>query len=176
MTDIALAGDSAPRNGGFDMPDWLRLGMAGAGTMMTLLSLYAVGRWLLGYSEVSVKSFAIAFHVGTVIPAIPLGAYVLFARKGGPRHKLLGRIWLTLMGVTAFSTVFIRDLNQGQFSWIHIFTVMTFIAVPQAITSARKGDIAAHRKHLITFYTGALVLAGITAFAPGRTMWHWAFG
>lgn len=176
MTNSAVSATSALHRSEIYMRDGLRFGLAGAGTFMTLLSLYAVGRWLLGYSEVSIRTFAVAFHVATVIPAIPLGAYVLFARKGGAKHKLLGRIWLTLMGVTAVSTLFIRDANEGQFSWIHIFTVLTFIAVPQAITSARKGDIRAHRKHLMTFYSGALILAGITAFAPGRTMWHWAFG
>ncbi len=80
------------------------------------------------------------------------------------------------MFVTAISTLFIRNFNDGQFSWIHIFTLITFIAIPQAIVSARRGKIKAHKIHLRNFFIGALVLAGITSFAPGRTMWQWAFG
>ena len=78
--------------------------------------------------------------------------------------------------VTAMATIFIRNVNDGQFSWIHAFTLLTFIAIPQAIISARRGDIEAHKRHLRNFFIGALVVAGLTAFAPGRTMWQWAFG
>ena len=176
MPDTAFAIPLPKSRGGLDVPDPLRLALSALGTAMTLLSLYAIARWASGYSDVNPRSFAVVFHISTVVPAIPLGAYVLFARKGGPRHKLLGRIWLTLMGLTAFSTLFIRDVNNGGFSWLHIFTVVTFIAIPQAIVNARRRDFRAHRNNLIAFYTSALIIAGITAFAPGRTMWHWAFG
>lgn len=80
------------------------------------------------------------------------------------------------MLVTALSTIFIRNINDGEFSWIHLFTLLTMLAVPQAIVSARQGKIEAHKKHLRNFFIGALIIAGLTAFAPGRTMWQWAFG
>ena len=152
-----------------------QLFLAAVATTLTLLSLYAIARWLFGYTAIQPRSIAVIIHLATVLPAIPLGAYVLFARKGDSRHRLLGRIWLGLMTVTAVSTIFIRGIN-GSFSPIHLFTVLTFIAVPTAITSARSGNIMKHRKHMIGFYIGALIIAGITAFTPGRTMWHWAFG
>lgn len=169
---------SAPRPQRFDLAQKQRLALSIAGGMVSALALYAVLRWSLGYAPPTpwARSTALAIHLATVIPAIPLGAYVLFGRKGGPRHRLLGRIWLSLMTVTAISTIFIRNLNGGQFSWIHLFTLLTFIAVPRAILSARAGRIEEHRKHMVGFYTGALLLAGLTAFLPGRTMWQWAFG
>ena len=83
---------------------------------------------------------------------------------------MLGKVWLALMFVTAIATIFIRNFESGGFSWIHIFTVLTLIAVPQAIMTARRGQIAAHKKHMVQFYCGAVVVAGITAFLPGRTM------
>ena len=41
--------------------------------------------------------------------------------------------------------------------------------------SEQAGEIDAHRKHLAQFYSGALLIAGLFSFLPGRTMWQWAF-
>ena len=162
----------------FDLPKWMRIAAASAATLLLALCTYGFLRWMLGFAPATpwVRDVALATHLITVIPAIPLGTYVILSRKGGVRHKLLGKIWLSLMFVTAIATIFIRNVNDGQFSWIHAFTLLTFIAIPQAIVSARKGRIEAHKNHLRNFFIGALVIAGLTAFAPGRTMWQWAFG
>jgi len=162
----------------FDLPKWLRVTAASAAMVLLALCVYAVIRWMLGFAPATpwVRDVALATHLLTVIPAIPLGSYVFLSRKGGARHRLLGKIWLALMFLTAISTIFIRNVNDGHFSWIHLFTLLTFVAVPQAIISARQGRIEAHKKHLRNFFIGALVIAGLTAFAPGRTMWQWAFG
>ncbi len=88
---------------------------------------------------------------------------------------MLGKIWLALMFTTAIATVFIRNINDGQFSWIHLFTLLTFISVPRAILTARQGKIAAHKRHLRNFFLGSLIIAGSFTFIPGRTMWQWAF-
>ena len=175
MTAISISPRRAAQE--FDLPKWLRI--AAASSAMVLLALCAYGflRWMLGFAPATpwVRDVALATHLMTVIPAIPLGAYVILSRKGGTKHKLLGKIWLSLMFVTAIATIFIRNINDGQFSWIHAFTLLTFIAIPQAIISARQGRIEAHKNHLRNFFIGALVVAGLTAFAPGRTMWQWAF-
>ncbi len=175
---IATAIPSHPSKQGFDLPAWQRISAASTATLLLALCVYGFLRWLLGFAPPTpwVRDVALATHLLTVIPAIPLGTYVILSRKGGTRHKLLGKIWLSLMFVTAIATLFIRNVNDGQFSWIHLFTLLTFIAVPQAILSARRGNIEAHKKHLRNFFLGALVIAGLTAFAPGRTMWQWAFG
>lgn len=118
---------------------------------------------------------ALATPIVTVLIALSLGAYLFLTKKGGTRHRSLGKAWLALMGVTAVSSLFVRNLNHGNFSWIDVFTVLTLIALPQAILSARRGDIAAHRKHMRNFFLGSLVVAGAFTFIPGRTMWQWAF-
>ena len=162
----------------FDLPLWLRVAAASGAMALLGLCTYGFLRWMLGFAPPTpwVRDVALATHLITVIPAIPLGTYVILSRKGGARHKLLGKIWLSLMFATAIATIFIRNVNDGQFSWIHAFTLLTFIAIPRAILSARQGRIEAHKKHLRNFFIGALVIAGLTAFAPGRTMWQWAFG
>ena len=175
MTAIPIAPvHSAQR---FDLAPWVRIASAGASGLLVALCIYATGRWMLGYAPPTpwVRDVALTIHLITVIPAIPLGAYVILTRKGGQRHKLLGKIWLSMMLITATATIFIRNINDGQFSWIHLLTLLTLIAIPQAIITARQGKIEAHKKHLRNFFIGALLIAGITAFAPGRTMWQWAF-
>jgi len=176
MTAIALSPAKRPQS--FDLPPWLRIAAASLAMILLALCVYAFIRWMLGFAPATpwVHQAALTIHLVTVIPAIPLGTYVILSRKGGARHKLLGKIWLSLMFVTAIATIFIRNVNDGQFSWIHLFTLLTFIAVPRAILSARQGRIEQHKKHLRNFFIGALVIAGLTAFAPGRTMWQWAFG
>lgn len=162
----------------FDLPPAMRVAIASAAALLFAFAIYGVLRWLLGIAPPTpwVADVALATHLATVIPAIPLGAYVILSRKGGARHKSLGTIWLSLMFVTAISTLFIRNFNDGQFSWIHLFTLITFIAIPQSIISARRHKIEAHKIHLRNFFIGALIIAGLTSFAPGRTMWQWAFG
>lgn len=175
MTSVSTTLPSRPPV--IDVHPRLRFALAAGGGALTAMSLYAVLRGLLGYAPATpwAHDLALAVHLTTAIPAIPLGAYVLFRRKGGSRHRSLGRVWLALMSVTAVATVFIRNVNDGDFSWLHLFTLLTFIAVPRAILSARAGRIDAHKRQLLGFYIGALLLAGASAFAPGRTMWQWAF-
>ena len=162
----------------FDLSPASRVAIASAAALLFAFAVYGMLRWALGLAPPTpwVADVALATHLAMVIPAIPLGAYVILSRKGGARHRSLGTIWLSLMFVTAISTLFIRNFNDGRFSWIHIFTLITFVAIPQAIISARRGKITAHKIHLRNFFIGALIVAGITSFAPGRTMWQWAFG
>jgi uncharacterized membrane protein len=138
---------------------------------MTFFCVVALGRAGLGMVENlhHYNKLPIIIHVATVLPAIPLGGYVLLARKGTPRHRLLGKIWLVLMLITATSAIFIQ--SSGGFSFIHIFIPVTFHAAWKTIATARRGDIKAHKNHLVFTYLTALMIPGIVAFAlPGRLM------
>ena len=47
---------------------------------------------------------AVIVHFATVVPAFFLGTWLLFfSTKGSPYHRLAGKVYLTLMGVTAFA-------------------------------------------------------------------------
>ena len=164
-----------PRHG---LSPVLRAIVAGGSVLLLLIVGIAFTRFLIGVTPPTpyIENPALIVHLATAIPAIPLGAWVLLTRKGGERHKLLGKVWLALMFVTAFSTLWLRGINGGSFSFIHALTLLTFIAVPKAIVTARRGDIVAHRQHLQGFFIGALLLAGLSAFAPGRVLWQWLLG
>lgn len=148
-----------------------------AGFAMTFLCLIALGRGALGLvpNLEFYNKLPIVIHVATVLPCIPLGLYVLLAGKGTPRHRMLGKVWLLLMLATATSAIFIQ--SSGGFSPIHIFVPITFHAAWKTVATARKGDIAGHKKHLVTTYLTALMIPGIAAFAiPGRLMNVMMFG
>lgn len=162
----------------FTLNPALRATLIAAATILVTITVVALARVLIGLvpATQSLRNAAVIIHLATVVPAIPLGLYVLLARKGTPRHKSLGKLWLALMGVTAVSTLFIRQVNDGSLSLIHLFVPLTLVGIWQIISSARSGGLAAHRRHVVSLYIGALLIAGFTSFIPGRLMWHWLVG
>lgn len=168
----------APHAGGFDLsPTWRAL-IAVSGGAMTLAIAIALSRWALGLTidHSSTRHLAVVIHVATVIPAVPLGLYLMLTRNGGARHKLLGRIWIALMVVTALAAIFIRHVNNGQFSFIHLFVPLTLIGAWQTVASVRRGQLRKHRNHLLGLYLGALIIPGTFAFTGDRLMGAWLFG
>lgn len=120
-------------------------------------------------------SLAVQIHMLAAMGAFFLGAYVLMRRKGTKAHKMAGRVFGLLMLATATTAIFIREINDGSFSWIHIFVPITFIGMYQLVSSIRKGNVKAHRKHVLTMYFAALLIPGLIAFLPGRRMWMMFF-
>jgi len=81
-----------------------------------------------------------------------------------------------VMLTAAISSLFIRQLNHGLFSFIHILTGLVLVGLPMGVYAARKGRIAAHRKHMTGMFVGGVLLAGALAFLPGRVMWELLLG
>jgi len=118
-------------------------------------------------------------HLGTVVPALLLGPFILWRKKGDALHKLLGRIWATLMVITAVASAFIVAPGGGiagtGYSPIHFFTVWTLINVPLAIYLARNGKIRHHKGAMTGLYVG-LCIAGAFTLLPGRLIGNFVFG
>ncbi len=163
-----------------------------AATLLTL-ALLAVSRLLLGdlpsgaansspetQAYMTQPKLPVILHLATVIPAIPLGMFVLLRRKGDRLHKLLGKIWMGLMFTTAVTALFIHAINRTDnffgLSPIHLFSFLVIYSVPASILHARRGNIAAHKRSVTGMFIGGLVVAGIFSFLPGRFMWLWVFG
>jgi len=159
--------------GQFDISPLTRAAVSVAGSVLTLAIAIALFRWATGLApDLSHhRNWAITIHVMTVIPAVPLGAYLLLTPKGTKLHKVLGRVWVGLMVTTAIAITFVR--GGTDFSWIHIFVPYTLIGAWQVVRTARRRDFAAHRKHLVGMYLGALVIPGAFSFLPDRMMGVW---
>lgn len=171
MTAAALPAFFTRRSGPMDLTPLTRSLVIVVGGAMSALCLFAIGRALLGMTPdlPHLKNIAVAFHVTTVLPCLPLGIYLLLAKKGTARHKQLGKLWIVLMVITATSTLFIHE--GMRLSWIHIFVPLTYRASWLIVSSARKGDLARHRKEILGLFFGALMIPGIAAFLlPGRLM------
>ncbi|WP_028023337.1 DUF2306 domain-containing protein [Enterovibrio calviensis] len=121
----------------------------------------------------------IYFHLATAIASFCLGTYLLARRKGSPTHKLLGKIYMLLMMITAISALFIPAQVGPQvlyhFGYIHILSLVTLYTVPEAYIAIRKGDVKKHRNAMVILYVMALVVAGAFAFMPGRLLHTWFF-
>ncbi len=125
-------------------------------------------------SDYKTPQLAIIVHLTTVIPALLLGAWVLWRPKGTSVHRLTGRIWAALMLVTAIDSFWIRTLTGG-ISFIHWLSAVTLVSIPFAMWHARHGRIDAHLSSMRTAYI-SLCVAGLFAMMPGRIMGTLIFG
>src|SRR5215472_9600678 len=120
---------------------------------------------------------ALQLHLASVVPAFVIGTWQIFlSRKGSPHHRLWGAIYLALMMVTAISTFFIRTINPGGFSLIHLFIPLTLFSVAGALWFVRRGNIRGHRYAMLGLYFGGLLIAGSFTLLPGRLLHRVLFG
>jgi uncharacterized membrane protein len=116
---------------------------------------------------------AIKIHLATVIPAFAIGTWLIFfSTKGARWHRALGAVYLTLMTVTAIATFFIRSINPGHLTLVHLFIPLTFFGVFGALWNIRRGNIKGHRNAMIGLYVGGILLAGAFTLLPGRLLHH----
>lgn len=119
---------------------------------------------------------AVQIHIVTALSALVLGIAMFARRKGTPSHKIIGKLFLALMLIAATSAIFIRYLNDGSFSWIHIFVPVTVFAAWETVHHIRKGNLRGHKRAVKGLFFGALLIPGFFSFLPGRTMWVMVFG
>lgn len=120
---------------------------------------------------------AVWIHLATVVPAAVIGAWlILGSRKGARWHRRLGFAFLVLMSVTVVSTLFVREINDGGFSWIHLLIPLTLFGITRGLVAARRHDVRRHRATMLTLYFGALVVAGGFTLMPGRLLYRVFFG
>jgi uncharacterized membrane protein len=118
----------------------------------------------------------IQLHLAGVAVAILIGAVLLVGVKGTLVHRTLGWSWVLAMMTAAVSSLFIREINHGHLSFIHVLSGWTILALPMGVAFARRHRVKAHARMMTGLFTGGLVLAGLFAFIPGRLMWQVVFG
>ena len=122
-------------------------------------------------------SLSIQLHAFAAIGAFALGAVQLAAPKGTVPHRIVGSIWVLLMLVVAISAFFIHELRiWGPWSPIHLLAIFTLVMLPIAVWRAHKHAVAQHRRAMLGLFFGALVIAGLFTFLPGRIMHSVVFG
>jgi uncharacterized membrane protein len=119
----------------------------------------------------------IQLHAFAALGAFALGVVQLSAPKGTIPHRVFGWVWAGLMLAVVVTSFFIHTIRLwGPWSPIHLLSVFTLIMLPLAVLRARRHQVARHRRAMVGLFTGALVIAGVFTFLPGRIMHAVVFG
>jgi uncharacterized membrane protein len=120
---------------------------------------------------------AIPIHAFAAMAAFALGAVQFAAPKGTLPHRTLGWIWVALMAVVAGSSFFIHELRVvGPWSPIHLLSIFSAVMLVLGVWYARRHKVRGHKIKMISIFAGALIIAGLFAFMPGRIMHAVVFG
>ena len=106
-------------------------------------------------------------HFLAAVLAIVLGLINLVSKKGTFQHRIIGWFWLIIMIFVTIPSFWIREINEGDFSWVHLLTIWTVISMGIAIISIKKGNVRTHAGFMVGTMVGA-VIAGGFAMMPGR--------
>ena len=121
-------------------------------------------------SDVHAWTLLIVTHVVGALTSVVLGGYQVWRRpKGDTRHRLLGRVWVVLILWTAISSFWIRHINEGAFSWLHVLSVVTLVTVTLGVVNAVRGNVPAHRGNMVGgSWVGACGAMVAATAVPGR--------
>jgi uncharacterized membrane protein len=122
-------------------------------------------------------SFAVQLHAYAALAAFALGAVQLARVKGTAQHRALGYTWVGLMLIVAISSFWIQDMRVwGPWSPIHLLAILVLLMLPLAVYFARIQRVRGHKLTMLGLFAGALVVAGLFTFVPGRLMHQVVFG
>ena len=120
---------------------------------------------------------AIPLHAFAAMAAFALGLVQFAAPKGTLPHRTLGWIWVALMALVAVSSFWIHQIRLvGPWSPIHLLSIFTPIMLVLGVFYARRHNVRGHRITMISIFAGALLVAGLFTFVPGRIMHAVVFG
>ena len=120
---------------------------------------------------------SIQLHAFAAMSAFALGAVQLAAPKGTLPHRIVGAIWVALMLIVSISAFFIHQLRiWGPWSPIHLLAIFTLVMLPIAVWRAHTHQVESHRRAMQGLFFGALIIAGLFTFWPGRIMHAVLFG
>ena len=97
--------------------------------------------------------------------------------KGTTRHRITGWLWVALMVVVSVTAFFIHELRVwGPWSPIHLLAIFTLVdAAAGGAACAAPSRPQSQARH-DRIFVGALIIAGLFTFLPGRIMHAIVFG
>jgi uncharacterized membrane protein len=120
---------------------------------------------------------AIQIHAFAAMGAFVLGLVQFAAPKGTIPHRTIGWVWVALMLTVALTSFWIHEIRLlGPWSPIHLLSILTLFTVPLAVLAAHRHHVSTHRKAMISIFLGALLIAGLFTFVPGRIMYQVVIG
>lgn len=151
-------------------PDWLDRLIGVAALVLFALAMLALTK---GHAQWGAVSWLVWVHLAPAMLALFLTPWILGRRRGDALHRLLGWIWVAAMSLTAGSSLLVHEIRPGHFSVIHLLSLWTLVNLPLLVLSARRGDIARHRRILRGMAIGGLIIAGSFTFVFHRLLARW---
>ncbi len=149
----------------------VRNAAVGVGAAVAIAAMVLLKPHAPDLSRIAAAPTVIQIHLTAALAALAIGIVLMARVKGTALHKLLGWIWVLAMGTTAVSSLFIKVINPGHFSFIHLLSGWTIVGLPGAVYAIKRGKVAMHRRAMTGMFVGGLLLAGLFAFLPGRLLW-----
>lgn len=162
---VAVAGYST-------RPDRLERTLGALALVMLGVVLVAVFKGMPQWPQIPA---VIWLHLLTIIVALALTPVLLWQPRGTPGHRQLGYVWSGAMLLTAIDSLFVTSSGPGHFSPIHVLSVATIVLVPLLVITARRHNVARHRRTMRGMIIGALLIAGFFTFPFDRLLGHWLF-
>ena len=125
---------AAPAQRHRQAPDRLDQALAAGAAVMLGAVLAALLRGRAEWAEVPGVVWA---HLATIVTALALTPVMLLRPRGDRAHRMLGWIWAAAMFLTALDSLFVRLINRGGFSVIHVLSLWTMLQVPLIVLRAR---------------------------------------
>ena len=122
------------------------------------------------------QAWVIQLHLAAAVSALLVAVFMLWGAKGTRVHRTVGWAWAALMMTTAVSSFFVRTLNPGHLSSIHILSGWVAFATPLGVWAARTHRVKLHQRMMTGLVLGGLFIAGALTLIPGRLMWRVFFG
>lgn len=158
MSDLAR-----PRPSLYAVLTWTALAaVLGGFALVCVLPSFAQARFTLrapDWGLLLAQKPAVLVHLAAITPAVGIGFWQLLEPKGTLSHRTLGWIWSALMLATAVSSLFVRQLNEGGFSYIHLLSAYVLIVLPIAVWAARTHRVALHRRMMTGLVLGGTLIA-----------------
>lgn len=158
------------------VPNWL---LSVLSVVLAAAALLAIAR---GRSQWAQVPPLVWVHLVSILLATLLTPVMLMRRKGDGRHRKLGYVWAGAMLLTAVTSLFFSTaapsgwgVFSGDFSFIHILSVVVLLQVPRIVIAARAHDRVRHERGVRAIVIGALLIAGFFTFPLGRMLGSWLF-
>jgi uncharacterized membrane protein len=138
---------------------------------------WSIREYLMSLEPLLTAAPAIPVHAFAAMGAFALGLMQFAAPKGTLPHRTLGWIWIGLMAVVAASSLWIHEIRLvGPWSPIHLLSIFVPIMLVTGVWYARRHNVRGHGITMTSIFVGALVVAGLFTFMPGRIMHAVVFG
>ena len=160
------------RGGGPLAPNGVERAIACGALAILFVVLVALGRGRGAWSEVPALVWA---HLLLLLVALALTPVLMLRARGTRRHRALDWTWAAALFATAAVSFGLSGLTGG-WSPIHVFSVVTVLAVPALVWMARTHQVRHHRRIARKLTAGALLLAGVFTLLGERTLGRMLWG